>query len=74
MSLLASVVLIIIISFQDLEITKEIREKLKSLSQVEYNYILKLLMKNQHNSRALAFLCVVRKTYVPHPTSTATAS
>ena len=36
MSLLPSVVLIIIISFQDLEITKEIRVKLKSLSQVEY--------------------------------------
>ena len=65
MSLLASVVLIIIISFQDLEITKEIREKLKSLSQVEYNYILKLLMKDQHNSRA--FVCVVTKTFVPQP-------
>ena len=39
MSLLASVVLIIIISFQDLEITKEIREKLKSLSQVEYCHV-----------------------------------
>lgn len=31
-------------------------------------------MKNQHNSRVLAFVCVVKKTYVPHPTSAAQAS